>query len=269
VFIGLQCLRRAAVLAAALAFSPGAHAAPDLFEGRTGCLVVIETDGRETVVAGGALADSPLPPCSTFKIWNTLIGLEEGIVADPDAPFWKWDGEERFMPEWNRDQTLRSAFTFSCVPAFQQLARDIGPERMQSWLDKLHYGNRDQAGRPDAFWLPRSGLPSILITPREQALLVRKLVDGGFPVRESTVATLSDLMRFEPVANGVLHGKTGSGNGVSITPEAKPADIGWFVGFLEEDGRKRAFACIVSGEGVAGKTAREAAARFFKTEAAP
>lgn len=231
--------------------------------------MVIEPDGRETVVAGGALADSPLPPCSTFKIWNTLIGLEEGIVADPEAPFWKWDGEERFMPEWNRDQTLRSAFTFSCVPAFQQLARDIGPERMQSWLDKLHYGSRDQAGRPDAFWLPRKGLPSILVTPREQARLVRKLVDGGFPVRESTVATLSDLMKFESFANGVLHGKTGSGNGVSITPEAKPADIGWFVGFFEEDGRKRAFASVVSGEGVAGKTAREAAVRFFKSQGAP
>jgi beta-lactamase class D len=259
----LPRLRRAAVLAAALAFAAGARASTDPFGGRPGCLVIIDPDGREQIVSGGLPADTPLPPCSTFKIWNTLIGLEEGILRDPDAPFWKWDGEERFMPEWNRDQTLRSAFTFSCVPAFQQLARDIGPERMQAWLDKLGYGNRDQAGRPDSFWLPRDGQRGVLITPRQQAVLLRRLLDGDVRVKDSTVATLRDLMKFEPVAGGVLHGKTGSGSGVRLKDGVDPSGLGWFAGFFEQDGQTRAFACVLLGDGVSGKDARTVAAEFF------
>lgn len=260
---GLARLRRAAVLAAALAFSALGRAAPDLSGGLPGCLVVIEPDGTETVVFGDDLADTPLPPCSTFKIWNTLIGLEEAILRDPDAPLWKWDGVERFVPEWNRDQTLRSAFTVSCVPAFQQLAREIGPERMQAWLDKLGYGNRDQGGRPDSFWLPREREPGILISPRDQARLVRRLLDGGLPVDEAGIATLRDLMKSESTAKGLLYGKTGSGQAVQVAAEAEPTALGWFVGFHEQDGRTRAFACVVTGEGASGKTARAAAARYF------
>ena len=43
--------------------------------------------GEETVFAAET-ADTAFGPCSTFKIWNSLIGLEEGILTEPDAPFW-------------------------------------------------------------------------------------------------------------------------------------------------------------------------------------
>ncbi len=213
--------------------------------------------GEETVFAAET-ADSAFGPCSTFKIWNSLIGLEEGIITEPDAAFWAWDGEERSFAAWNQDQTWRSAFAASCVPAFQELARKIGPDRMQSWLEKLDYGNKDQCGRPDAFWLPRAGQKTIMITPREQARMICRLVNGKLPVKAESVAKLTDVMKLAESEQGTLYGKTGSG--LRERPDGPKSevdfDMGWLVGFVESGGKKYAYACLVLGDGLTGKDAR-------------
>jgi beta-lactamase class D len=215
------------------------------------------TTGEETVV-GLQTADTTFGPCSTFKIWNSLIGLEEGLITEPDAAFWTWDGEERSFAAWNQDQTWRSAFAASCVPAFQELARTIGPERMQSWLEKLDYGNKDQCGRPDAFWLPRAGQKTIMITPREQARMVCRLINGELPVRAESVAKLTDVMKLAESERGTLYGKTGSG--LRERPDGPRSeadfDMGWLVGFVESGGKKYAYACLALGDGLTGKDAR-------------
>lgn len=213
--------------------------------------------GHETVLAAET-ADTAFGPCSTFKIWNSLIALEEGMLTEPDAPFWSWDGEERSFPDWNRDQTWRSAFAVSCVPAFQNLARTIGPERMQSWLEKLDYGNKDQCGRPDAFWLPRAGQTTITITPREQARMICRLINGELPVKAESVAKLTDVMKIAGTERGTLYGKTGSGlreRADGPTSEVD-FDMGWLVGFVESGGKKYAYACLLLGDGLTGKDAR-------------
>jgi len=215
------------------------------------------SSGQETVF-GAETADNAFGPCSTFKIWNSLIGLEEEIMTEPDAPFWSWDGEERNFPGWNADQTWRSAFAASCVPAFQELARKIGAERMQSWLEKLDYGNKDQCGRPDAFWLPRAGQKTIMITPREQARMICRMIGGQLPVKTESVEKLTEVMKLVETDRGTLYGKTGSGlRGGEDGPKSDvDFDMGWLVGFVESDGRKYAYACLVLGDGLTGKDAR-------------
>lgn len=214
--------------------------------------------GEETVYNAEA-ADTAFGPCSTFKIWNSLIGLEEGILTDPDAPFWIWDGEERSFAAWNQDQTWRSAFAVSCVPAFQELARKIGPERMQAWLEKLDYGNKDQCGRPDGFWLPRAGHKTIMITPREQARMVCRMIKGNLQVKAESVAKLTEVMKLAETERGTLYGKTGSGlRGGEAGPKSESDfDMGWLVGFVESGGKRYAYACLVLGEGLTGKDARQ------------
>jgi beta-lactamase class D len=215
------------------------------------------TTGEEVVFAA-ATADTAFGPCSTFKIWNSLIGLEEGILGEPDAAFWTWDGEERSFATWNSDQTWRSSFAASCVPAFQELARKIGPERMQSWLEKLDYGNKDQGGRPDAFWLPRAGQRTIMITPREQARMICRMINGELPVQTESVAKLTEVMKLAETGRGTLYGKTGSG--LRERPDGPMSevdfDMGWLVGFVESGGKKHAYACLVLGDGLTGKDAR-------------
>jgi beta-lactamase class D len=232
----------------------------DAFGEVKGALVLRDCATGEETVFAEATADTAFGPCSTFKIWNSLIGLEEGIIAEPDDAFWTWDGEERFFAGWNADQTWRSAFAVSCVPAFQELARMIGTERMQAWLEKLDYGNRDMAGRPDAFWLPRAGQQTIMITPREQARMICRMLNGDLPVREESVAKLTGVMKLAETGRGTLYGKTGSGlrGGESGPKSDVDFDMGWLVGFVESGGKKYAYACLVLGDGLTGKDARRA-----------
>src|SRR5258708_36755126 len=93
-------------------------------------------------------------PASTFKIPNPLIALETAVVADPDKDVFKWDGVTRPVEGWNHDHTLRSAIAASAVPVYQEIARRIGAERMQKYVDLFEYGNRDIGGRIDQFGLP-------------------------------------------------------------------------------------------------------------------
>src|SRR5260221_8767466 len=97
-------------------------------------------------------------PASTFKIPNSIIALETGVVTDPDKDVFKWDGVTRSIEAWNRDHTMRSAIAASAVPVYQEIARRIGQERMQKYVDLLEYRNRDIGGRIHQFW-PTGQLP--------------------------------------------------------------------------------------------------------------
>ena len=71
-------------------------------------------------------------PASTFKIINSLIALETGVIKDENEMI-QWDGEERFVETWNQDHNLRSGIKYSVVWFYQELARRIGEERMQKF----------------------------------------------------------------------------------------------------------------------------------------
>lgn len=226
------------------------------FGERTGALVVMDCSTGETSRHNASLCATPLPPCSTFKIWNTAIGLETGILTGADQPFFKWDGVKRFIEEWNQDLTLRQAYAVSCVPAYQALARKIGPERMNEWLKKLGYGNLDTSSGNDVFWLPAPGRTPILISPDEQARLLCRLANGDLPFSKHTLAALKDVMLVKSTDRWKLYGKTGSSGRLDDGPA-----IGWFVGYVVSGSQKLAFACVLTGKSVTGKDARDVVER--------
>jgi len=78
--------------------------------------------------------DSMYIPASTYKIMNSLIALETHVIADEQTVI-PWDSVPRRIAAWNQDQTMASAFKASTVWFHQELARRIGAERMQSYLD--------------------------------------------------------------------------------------------------------------------------------------
>lgn len=222
------------------------------FHGRTGAYVQIDVQTGARYESDAQACAAKLAPCSTFKIWNSAIGLQLGLVASPNAPFWKWDGVKRDVaPGWNQDQTLRSAFAVSCVPAYQALARQIGKARMQEWLDRLGYGDRDISAGIDVFWLPAPGRKTILLSAIEQAELTARLAKGDVPFSARTQAELKDVMKVQSTAKGTLYGKTGTGTD-------RGTRIGWFVGYVVSGGKTNAFACRLEGDGVMGADARKA-----------
>jgi len=243
------------LLAGALAYGQ-AFPVPDkvvsgAFAGREGAFVMIDCDSGNVSDFRPESAAEKLAPCSTFKIWNTLIGLETGAIKSADEAFYQWDGQRRSIPEWNKDLTLKEAFNVSCVPAFQELARKIGPEEMQAWVDRIGYGDQDLSAGIDVFWLPVPGRKTVLTTPMEQADLIRRLITGNLPFSGKSRVILREIMVQVKTPDGAFHGKTGSG-----TDGKGHFNLGWFVGHVENKGRSYAFACVVKGLNLSGRDAR-------------
>ena len=235
--------------------------AKEAFGGLDGALVLIDCASGQVQSYNSGAAGMGLPPCSTFKIVNALIGLEEGLITSPDQPFYKWDGVERSIPAWNRDLSLREAFQASCVPAFQELAREVGPDRMQTWIDKIGYGNRNISAGIDVFWLPSKGRQTILISPMEQGWLIQRIVSGDVPFSRQSLDVLRQLMLIRDVEPGRLYGKTGSGTDAEGT-----FVLGWFVGYAESKGNTYAFACTAQGKNVMSRQARAIVERVLESE---
>lgn len=86
-------------------------------------------------------ANTRLIPASTFKIANSLIALETGIVKD-DSEILPYGGKRQPIKRWERDMPLKQAFKVSNVPIYQGLARKIGFENYRAWLRKFEYAIR-------------------------------------------------------------------------------------------------------------------------------
>ena len=136
---------------------------------------------------------------------NSLIALETGVVADPDKDVFKWDGTTRSIEAWNKDHTLRSAIAASAVPVYQEIARRIGAERMQKFVDLLDYGNHNIGGGIDQFWLTGD----MRIDPIQQVDFLDRLRRGVLPVSKRSQELVRDILPTVKVGEGVIRYKTG------------------------------------------------------------
>lgn len=197
----------------------------------TGCFAIMDNGtGVFTVYNLRRYRDSAYLPASTFKIVNSLIGLQTGKITS-DSMVIPWDGIKRNIEDWNQDLTMFQAFRVSSLPYFQEVARRIGKDTMQYWIDSLHYGSgkKDTAFKIttaiDRFWTDNS----LKITPDENLGLVKKLYFNELPFFKIYQEKVKQAMLFEDNANYRLGYKTGWG-----FTEANHS-IGWIVGWIEEN----------------------------------
>jgi beta-lactamase class D len=160
-------------------------------------------------------------PASTFKICNSLIGLETGVIGDENFVI-PWDSVVRRIPVWNRDQNLKSAFKNSTVWYYQELARRVGGERMKYWLDKANYGNADTSGGIDKFWLTGG----LRITPEQQINFLRRLHDNNLPFSQRSMDIVKNIMIVRDTLGFIVRAKTGWGDQDNL-------NIGWYVGYVQ------------------------------------
>ncbi len=162
-------------------------------------------------------------PASTFKIPNSIIALEVGVVKD-DSTLFKWDGQKRRLPIWEQDMIFREAFHRSCVPCYQEVARKVGVERMQEYLRKLNYGEMAvDSNSIDLFWLEGESR----ITAFQQIDFLHRFYENRLPITDHTTQIMKRLMVIDDNDRYRISGKTGwsirNGN-----------DNGWFVGYVEK-----------------------------------
>ncbi len=168
--------------------------------------------------------DSSYSPASTFKIVNSLIGLETGVISNENMVI-KWDGVVRQDTDWNKDLTMQQAFALSAVPYYQEVARRIGKDKMQFWLDSLHYGTVKITSSIDTFWLDNS----LKISADEELGLAKKLYFDQLPFQKRTQDIVKKVMLRESNANYKLSYKTGFGH------RENGDALAWVVGWIEEN----------------------------------
>ena len=173
--------------------------------GTVGTFVGYKVDDYLIIASDKVRSGEAKLPASTFKIPNSVIALETGVVADPDKDIFKWDGVVRSIEAWNKDHTLRSAIAVSAVPVYQEIARRIGQERMQKYLDLFDYGNRDIGGGIDQFWL--SG--NLRIDPVQQIDFVDRLRRGVLPVSKRSQELARDILPVTKVGDATIRAKSG------------------------------------------------------------
>ncbi|QKE65208.1 class D beta-lactamase [Aquipseudomonas campi] len=169
-------------------------------------------------------------PASTFKIANSLIGLASGAVGSVDEIF-PYDGKPRYLKTWERDMGLREAIKLSNVPVYQELARRIGLPRMQAQVAALGYGNGQVGAVVDRFWLDGP----LAISAIEQSQFLARLAQDQLPFAPGVQAQVREISLLEQGPGWKLYGKTGWATAVE-------PDVGWWVGWLEQDGRLYSFA---------------------------
>jgi beta-lactamase class D len=165
-------------------------------------------------------ADVATLPASTYKVFSSLIALEDGVVKDADEVR-PWDHVRR-RPEIDRDLNLRDAMRHSAYWFHRDVARQIGADRLKHWWDTVGYGNADTTAGFDKAWVAGN----LRITPRQQVRFLERLYDNDLPFSQRTMDIVKEIMVNEDTLGYTLRGKTGW-----ATPPGQ--DIGWFIGWVE------------------------------------
>ena len=176
-------------------------------------------------------------PNSTYKIYDALFGLEERVIT-PDASLIEWNHDIYPFETWNADQTLQSAMSNTVNWYFQAIDQQLGVSSLNSYMQKIGYGNELISGELSSYWLESS----LKISPIEQVELLTKFYNNNFDFNPENINAVKDSIRLYSSEMGTFYGKTGTGriNGQDVN--------GWFVGFIETANNTYFFATNIKAE---------------------
>lgn len=176
-------------------------------------------------------------PNSTYKIYDALFGLEEGVIT-PENSFIAWNGETYPFEAWNADQTLQSAMNSSVNWYFQAVDEQLGASDVYSYVQEIGYGNENMSGDFSSYWMESS----LEISPIEQVELLTKLQNNSFGFAPENINAVKDAICLSASDAGTFYGKTGTGrvNGQDVN--------GWFIGYIETADNTYFFATNISAD---------------------
>ncbi len=196
-----------------------------------GCFTMLNNINGEVTVYNMPLDTQRFSPASTFKIVNSLIGLQTGRITDENMVI-KWDGMKGpQFPEMN----MIKAFHLSDEYYYQEVARRIGGDTMKMWIDSIGYGNKDIDGPIDSFWFNNH----LRISADEQLGLMKRLYFDQLPFRKSAQQIVRDMMLQENNTTYKLSSITSWGK------DEKGNDLGWLTGWIEENNHVYFFVTFV------------------------
>lgn len=219
----------------------------DYFGKYEGSFVLYDLKGDIWKIYDMERATLQVAPNSTYKIYDALFGLENGIIT-PENSLIEWNGNSYPFEAWNRNQTLPSAMEASVNWYFQAIDEQLGVSFVQEYLQKMGYGNEDLSGDFSSYWMESS----LKISPIEQVELLIQLQNQSLGFAPENVKAVKDAIHISSSSFGNLYGKTGTGrvNGQDLN--------GWFIGFVESTENTYFFATNIHAADYAdGSTAAE------------
>ena len=235
--------------------------------GENNCFIAKE-DGK--IIKQIGKCKSSYSPFSTFKIPLAVIGFDAGVISSSDNPNIKFSSEIEkkyvtyYNPQlypvmlfWKKDQTPKSWMRDSVVWYSRYITHNLGAEKLQQYVTKLNYGNKDLSGNLEKNdGLMNSWLGSSLkISPIEQAEFMEKLSNLSLPMTKEAQEKTIEIIKMEAIYDDwQLYGKTGGGK-----------SFGWFVGWVEKNNKRIVFAqsieqsedSLVSGGRMAKEVAKD------------
>ena len=192
------------------------------FSGYEGSFVLYDLNGDTWNVYDMEQATLRTAPNSTYKIYNALFGLEEGVIA-PDDSFMAWDGTNHPFEAWNRNQDLFSAMQSSVNWYFEEIDKQIGSATIQNYIRKIGYGNENISADLSSYWMQGA----LKISSVEQVELLTALHNNQFDFAPENVNAAKNAICLFSSEGKNFYGKTGTGrvDGQDVN--------GWFVGLLE------------------------------------
>ena len=222
------------------------------FSGYEGSFVLYDLNGDTWKVYDMEQATLRTAPNSTYKIYDALFGLEEGVIA-PDDSFMAWDGTNHPFEAWNGNQDLLSAMQSSVNWYFEEIDKQIGSSAIQDYIQKIGYGNEIVNANLSTYWMQ----DTLKISPVEQVELLTALHNNRFDFAPENINAVKNSICLFSSENFSsegknFYGKTGTGriDGQDVN--------GWFVGLLETTGNTYFFATnIQAAENATGSKASE------------
>lgn len=190
-------------------------------ENVNGCFTIYDFNNDKLLNYNTIRLDSAFLPASTFKIINSMVALETGVIKN-EKEIIKWDSTIRFVDSWNQDHNLETGIKNSVVWFYQELARRIGQDKMKYWVEKANYGNKDIGGEIDLFWLNGN----IRITANQQIDFLKRLYLNQLPFSKKNQEIVKRILITDQNEAYTIRAKTGWAARIEN-------QIGWYVGYLE------------------------------------
>jgi beta-lactamase class D len=197
-----------------------------------GCFILMDLKtGKIVEKIGEEFCSERVFACSTFKVPLALMAFDRGVLQSEESGL-KWDGKDRGIESWNKDQTAKTWISNSVVWFSQRITLVLGMEAMKKYLAKFQYGNEDMGGGLTNAWLSST----LKISADEQIGFWRRFWVGDLSVSSKAIEITKSLVFLEKTDSGSeLYGKTGSGFGPGFR-------IGWFAGYIQKRGKQYVFA---------------------------
>lgn len=194
-----------------------------------GSITLYDYHNKKWIYSDSSDANKETLPASSFKIVNTLIALEEGLVKDENEIL-KWAGDYDSTlygsrPEIYHDMSVKEAFQLSSLWVYTKFAKQIGNKKYKEYLEKCEYGNGIIYDSLD-FW----NFGPFGITPQNQIEFLIKLYEGKLPFSKRNIDIVKNIMVTEQKDNYVIRAKTG-------WTHYGGKDTGWWVGYSDKEGK--------------------------------